>query len=212
MSERLVLKNISVNYGSFPVLRDVNLKVSDGEVVFITGQNGTGKTTLIKTIAGLINSSSGEILRTKKISYVPQNESSDFDFPAKVKEIVLTGTQRPGKLFYSRSDKKSALKSMQILRISNLSNRDIKTLSGGQLKRVFLARALCGEPELLLLDEPCAGLDSESHEFLYEVLRKIRDSGTAIIIVTHAETDLEEISPARVIEISDGEISEANIS
>ena len=206
MQERLILKNIYVKYGDFTVLEEINLIVNPGEVIFITGQNGTGKTTLIKTIAGLINFSSGEIFKTKKLSYVPQNEKADFDFPAKVKEIILTGTQRPGKLFYTRSDKKSALKSMQTLGILNLSNRNIKTLSGGQLKRVFLARALCGEPELLLLDEPCAGLDIESHEFLYEVLRKIRDSGTSIIIVTHAESDLDEIKPAKVINISNGRI------
>ena len=207
MEERLFLKNISVKYGEKTILEDVNLTVKSGEVIFITGQNGTGKTTLIKTIAGLIKANSGEIFRTEKISYVPQSENADLNFPAKVKEIILTGTQRPKKLFYTRSDKKSALKAMQTLRILNLANRELKTLSGGQLKRVFLARALCGDPELLLLDEPCAGLDLESHEFLYEVLRKISNSGTAIIIVTHAESDIDEIKNARVINISNGRIS-----
>lgn len=207
MEERLILRNVSVKYGEMSILEGVNLTVKAGEVIFITGQNGTGKTTLIKTIAGLIKLSSGEIFRTEKISYVPQSENADLNFPAKVKEIILTGTQRPKRLFYTRSDKKSALKAMQTLRILNLANRELKTLSGGQLKRVFLARALCGEPELLLLDEPCAGLDLESHEFLYEVLRKIRDLGTAIIIVTHAESDIDEIKNARVISVSNGRIS-----
>lgn len=206
MNEHLTIKNAVIKYGDNIVINDVSLNVNGGEMIFITGANGSGKSTLIKGMAGLLPLASGELARSKKMSYVPQVEEADRDFPACVKEIVLTGTQGSGRLFYSRRDKEQAALAMRGLNIENLSGRELKTLSGGQLRRVFLARALCGEPDLLLLDEPCAGLDEESHKILFGALKKILAKGCAVIMVTHDNSDLDGITNSRVINISEGKI------
>ena len=209
MTERLKLTNAVIKYSERVIINDLSLSVNAGEMVFITGSNGSGKSTLIKTIAGLLPLYSGKLERTQKISYVPQVEEADRDFPARVNEIVLTGTQRPGNFFYSHKDKELARASMQEMGIYELAGRELKTLSGGQLRRVFIARALCGlgkNPELLLLDEPCAGLDVQAHEILFRALRKILSEGCAILMVTHDDTDINGISGAKVIHIHEGRL------
>lgn len=202
MTERLKLTNAVIKYSERVIIHDFSLSVNSGEMVFITGSNGSGKSTLIKTIAGLLPLSSGTLERTAKISYVPQVEEADRDFPARVNEIVLTGTQRRGKLFYSHEDKELAKRAMLELGIYELASRQLTTLSGGQLRRVFIARAICGLGDLLLLDEPCAGLDVQAHEILFAVLRKILAQGCAVLMVTHDESDIKGIDGARVINIS----------
>ncbi|MBQ7577113.1 MAG: ATP-binding cassette domain-containing protein [Synergistaceae bacterium] len=206
MTERIKLDNVIIKYGDNTAINNISLKADSGEFIFITGANGSGKSTLTRAIAGLIKLDSGKIETLGKISYVPQIEEADRDFPACVKEIVITGTQRPGKIFYSRRDRELAKISMQELFISDLAEREIKTLSGGQLRRVFLARALCGEPDILLLDEPCAGLDADSHEILFSLLRKKISEGCTILMVTHDDSDLAGITNARVIKLSHGRI------
>ena len=206
MTERLNISNAIIKYGDKLIINNLSLKANSGEIIFITGSNGAGKSTLIRAIAGLIPLSSGKIEMNGKISYVPQVEEADRDFPAKVIEIVLTGTQRPNKIFYSRRDKELASLALNELKISDLSKSEINTLSGGQLRRVFIARALCGEPDILLLDEPCAGLDSESHNNLFALLRKKVSEGCLILMVTHDDSDLEGIPEARVITLSHGRI------
>ena len=206
MTERLRLSHAVIKYGDVKALDDVSLSVNAGEFVFITGANGSGKSTLTRGIAGLLPLSSGTITRTRKLGYVPQVEEADRNFPASVWEIVITGTQGTGGLFYSVGSRRRALHAMEELGIRDLAKLEIKTLSGGQMRRVLLARALCGEPELLLLDEPCAGLDFESHELLFSVLRKRVASGCAVIMVTHDASDLEGIHADRVITISHGRI------
>lgn len=206
MTERLRLTHAVIMYGDNVVISDVSISVSSGDMVFITGANGSGKSTLIRGIAGLLPLSSGTVERTGRMSYVPQVEEADRNFPARVREIVLTGRQRPGRLLYSHTDILTAERSMQELGVEALADREIRTLSGGQLRRVFLARALCGEPDLLLLDEPCAGLDAESHEVLFSVLRKIIAEGCAVLMVTHDVSDLEWINASRIITLSEGRI------
>ncbi len=206
MTERLRLTNAIIKYGNIVAIDDVSMSVEAGEFVFITGANGSGKSTLTRGIAGLLPLSSGTLERNGRMSYVPQVEEADKNFPARVSEIVLTGTQGRGGLFYSLNDKRRALQAMDELGILDLSRREIRTLSGGQLRRVFLARALCGEPELLLLDEPCAGLDSQSHELLFTVLKARLAGGCAVIMVTHDSSDLEGITANRVVTLSHGRI------
>ena len=208
MTERLNLAHAVVKYGEVRAINDVSLTVKSGEFVFITGANGSGKSTLTKAIAGLLPLSSGTLTRTKKLSYVPQIEDADRNFPARVSEIVLTGTQSSGRFLYSIADKRRALKAMDELGIRDLAKCEIGSLSGGQLRRVFLARALCGEPELLLLDEPCAGLDAKSHEQLFSVLSRVRAEGCSIIMVTHDVSDLDGINADSVITLEHGRLKE----
>ena len=208
MTERLRLVDAVIKYGDIAAVDGVTLTANAGEMIFITGSNGSGKSTLVKGIAGLIPLSSGTLVRTPRMSYVPQYEDADRDFPARVREIVLTGTQRPGKLFATRSDRERADSAMKELNIYGLSDKEIRTLSGGQLRRVFLARALCGDPELLLLDEPCAGLDVQSHDTLFGILRGLLADGCAVVMVTHDISDIDGIPEGRVIRISHGRISQ----
>lgn len=207
MTERLRLVNAVIKYGDITAVDGVSLTVNAGEMIFITGSNGSGKSTLTKGIAGLLPLYSGTLTRTPRMSYVPQYEDADRDFPARAGEIVLTGTQRPGKLFHTRKDRESAESAMKALNIEGLSGNEIRTLSGGQLRRVFLARAICGNPELLILDEPCAGLDAHSHETLFGILRGLLAVGCAIVMVTHDISDIDGIPEGRVIRISHGKIA-----
>ncbi len=210
MTDRLKLINAVIKYGDIIAVDGVSLSVRAGEFVFITGANGSGKSTLTKGIAGLLPLSSGTITLTGRIGYVPQIEDADRNFPAKVSEIVITGTQGLGGLFYTAHDKHRALHAMNALGISDLAGRGIDMLSGGQMRRVLLARALCGEPELLLLDEPCAGLDAESHALLFSVLKDSVASGCAVVMVTHDASDLEGIRANRVITLSRGKVVNAD--
>lgn len=207
MTERLRLSNAVIKYGDVTAVNGVSMTANEGEMIFITGSNGSGKSTLIKAVAGLLPLSSGSLERTGKMSYVPQYEDADRDFPARAFEIVITGTQRHGKLFYTHDDTERALTAMKELGIYDLADKEIRTLSGGQLRRVFLARAICGNPELLLLDEPCAGLDAQSHEVLFNVIRNILSEGCAVVMVTHDISDIDGISEGRIIKISGGRIS-----
>ena len=129
MTERLRLTHAVIKYGDVPAVNDVSLSAMSGDMIFITGANGSGKSTLTKGIAGLLPLSSGELERTKRMSYVPQFEDADKNFPARVKEIVLTGRQRPGKLFYTREDREHAMNAMRELGIDSLSENEIRTLS-----------------------------------------------------------------------------------
>ena len=207
MTERMRLNHAVIKYGDSTVINDVSVCAKSEEIIFITGSNGSGKSTLTKGIAGLLPLSSGELVRTKRMSYVPQFEEADRNFPARVHEIVLTGRQRPGKLFYTHEVREMAMNAMCELGIDSLADNEIRTLSGGQLRRVFLARAVCGEPELLLLDEPCAGLDAESHEVLFSLLRKLLSKGCAVLMVTHDISDIEWISTGRIIKLKNGRIT-----
>ena len=206
-TERLRLIDAVIKYGDVTAVDGVSISAMSGEMIFITGANGSGKSTLTKGIAGLLPLTSGTIERTPRMSYVPQYEEADRDFPAKAGEIVITGTQRPGKLFYTHEDHERANSAMMELGIQDISGNEIRTLSGGQLRRVFLARAICGKPELLLLDEPCAGLDAKSHEVLFSVLRKMLAGGCAVVMVTHDISDIDGIPEGRIIRISHGRIT-----
>lgn len=206
MTERLKINHAFIKYGDVPVINDISLSAYSGDMIFITGANGSGKSTLTKGIAGLLPLSSGELTRTKRMSYVPQFEEADKNFPARVNEIVITGRQKPGKLFYTHDDRTASINAMSELGIDYLAENEIRTLSGGQLRRVFLARAICGEPELLLLDEPCAGLDAEAHEVLFSLLRRLLSGGCAVLMVTHDISDIEWINTGRIIKLQNGRI------
>ena len=196
--ELLKVENVSIAYDherDFAV-ENVSFSVRAGEYICIVGSNGSGKSTLIKGIAGLIGVSRGSIHRPLPIegyAYLSQNHMIDKDFPATVAEVVLSGTQKQGKRlpFYTRSDRKTAAQVMAMMGIDEFAGRRIGNLSGGQQQRVLLARAFCRDPKLLLLDEPCAGLDPAMTREFYDILDRLnREKHIAVLMVSH---DLEQV-------------------
>ncbi len=192
--KRLECKNLSVGYENKIVLKDLNFSINSGDFLVIVGENGTGKTTLMKTIAKLQKKISGKIdylNHTCTIGYLPQQKAYQKNFPASVKEIVLSGCQSKNKfkLFYNKADKKLALENIKKLGIETLSEKYYNELSGGQQQRVLLARSLCAVDDLLLLDEPTASLDPKASEKLYKVINNLNKDKISIIMISH---DIEE--------------------
>lgn len=191
----LEIKDLSASYDGHEAIKEINLKIKKGDYICLVGENGSGKSTLIKTIIGLHKKDSGDIIKNisdDKISYLAQNNMKDLDFPATAKEIIMTGVQRHKKLpFYTKKDWDLFDKVCNMLEIKNIVNSQIGNLSGGQRQRVMLARSIIREPDLLILDEPCSGLDVNITKELYTILEKLhKENNMTIIMATH---DLEEI-------------------
>jgi len=186
------IKNLSLGYDGNIVLKNINLKIEENAFLCVVGPNGSGKSTLIKGILGLIKPISGTItfnnLKQNFIGYMPQETKVDSNFPASVLEIVLSGTLNKKKmsLFYTKEDKKLAIKNLKILGIENLKNKHFSELSGGQRQKVLLARSLCATSKLLILDEPSNNLDSKSKKNLYDILKNLnKNYNITIIMITH---------------------------
>ncbi|HAF85952.1 MAG TPA: ABC transporter ATP-binding protein [Sphaerochaeta sp.] len=188
----LRFSQVAFSYDMLPVLEDVNFHLHVGEFSALVGPNGSGKTTLLKLILGLEQSQQGEILlfgdQPKKnrsmIGYVPQHITYDPTFPISVVEVVRMG----GVLSTSRNGRaernKAALAALQQVAMEELAQRPYSELSGGQRRRVLVARALVTGPKMLILDEPTANMDAESEKRLFDTLRKYKGK-TTILIVTH---------------------------
>ena len=187
-----------------PVLENVSLEIPAGQSGCIVGPNGGGKSTLLKLMLGLLQPVSGSIKvlggspakSRRKIGYMPQYHQLDASFPASVLEVALMGRITPKTFFcHSKADKKIAMEALDTVGIADLAERSFAGLSGGQRQRVLIARALAGEPELLLLDEPTANIDPGAEEQFYSTLEKLRRQMT-VITVSHdlgfvnRETDL----------------------
>lgn len=186
------IKNLSLGYDGNIVLKNVNLKIEENDFICVVGPNGSGKSTLIKGILGLIKPISGTItfnnLKQNFIGYMPQETKVDSNFPASALEIVLSGTlnKKRMSLFYTKEDKKLAIKNLKILGIENLKNKHFSELSGGQRQKVLLARSLCATSKLLILDEPSNNLDSKSKKNLYDILKNLnKNYNITIIMITH---------------------------
>lgn len=192
------LNDVSVAYQEKIVLEHVTMEIKTGTFMAIIGPNGAGKSTLLKVILGLVKPSFGSVrvfgqstisVRSyrQRIGYVPQLLSMDLKFPINVKDAVIMG--RYGRLGLFRrptsSDKRIAHDMMEKVGITDLMKRPLARLSGGQLQRVLLARALANEPELLLLDEPTSGVDSTTTFSLYELLKELQREKITILLVSH---------------------------
>lgn len=186
-------QNAEFCYDGKTVLSDVSFTVNKGDYLCVVGENGSGKTTLINGLLGLIKLKSGSIvtgdgLTHKMIGYLPQQTPVQKDFPASVYEVVISGClNRHGLLpIYSRREKAIAEKNIQLLEINDIKDKCYHDLSGGQQQRVLLARALCAASEVLLLDEPVAGLDPLVTNSMYEIIYKLnRQYKMTIIMVSH---------------------------
>ena len=184
-------RNLSLAYENHIVVSDLNFDVNAGEYICIVGENGSGKSTLVRALLGLKSPSSGSIrfgdgLSQNTIGYLPQQSSIQRDFPASVREIVLSGCRSSGfSPIYSRRDHSIANENLERLGISDLAGHCYRELSGGQQQRVLLARCLCAARNLILLDEPTAGLDPTVTAEFYHLIAAINRDGMTVIMVSH---------------------------
>lgn len=190
----IALDHVSVRYDGIPALEDVSLVIPRGNQVAVVGPNGAGKSTLFNVIAGLIKPQSGAVQVYGSgpqghicVGYVPQRNRIDWRFPVSVADVVMMG--RIGKIgllrWPRRRDRAAVTDALAQVEMADYAGRQIGELSGGQQQRVFLARALAQEAEILLLDEPLAGLDVPSQEALQRVLARLRAGGITLLIATH---------------------------
>ena len=180
--------------GGPPVLEDVNLEIAAGDFASVIGPNGGGKTTLVKLVVGLLTPTSGRVRifgqppvkARPRIGYMPQHAMMDPRFPVRAIDVVLMGRLGIGRRFgkYNRADRDAAARALDKVDLEKLGTRPFSDLSGGQRQRVLLARALVTDPELLLLDEPAAGLDQKVEQDFFDLLQELNRHLT-IILVTH---------------------------
>jgi zinc transport system ATP-binding protein len=183
-------EGLSLGYEGRIVLKDLSFTLDRGDYFCVVGENGSGKTTLIRGILGLLNPVRGSLIlgiSAREIGYLSQEAAAKDDFPAGVLEIVLSGFLgsmglRP---FYRSGEKREAEERLRQMGAADLKDRCYRELSGGQRRRVLLARALCGSKKLLVLDEPASGLDPLVREDLYALLQKINREGISVVMVTH---------------------------
>ncbi|MBI9102771.1 MAG: ABC transporter ATP-binding protein [Spirochaetales bacterium] len=185
-------KNLSFSYDSRKVLEDVNFTIRAGEMVTVVGPNGGGKSTLLKLILGLIEPTSGSLNVMGRdprdsrsvVGYVPQYAIFDDRFPVTVNEVVLTGRLKKRFGFYGKADRQAAEEAMEQASISDLAGNSFSALSGGQRQRVLIARALAGDPHIILLDEPTANVDAFMSAKFVDLLTDLARKRT-VIFVTH---------------------------
>ncbi|OFV67837.1 MAG: zinc ABC transporter ATP-binding protein [Candidatus Syntrophoarchaeum caldarius] len=206
MTEEIIsIKNVWVYYGKIPVLEDVTLTIKQNDFLGVIGPNGGGKTTLLKVILGLIRPDQGEVKVFGKdpregrrlIGYIPQYTRFDPNFPINVFDVVLMGRYRQIFKGYTQKDREITLDALETVGMDEFKDRQIGKLSGGEIQRVFMARALVREPKLLLLDEPTASIDPEMQKHFYELLADLKNR-MAIVLVTHdisvVSTYIDEIA------------------
>ena len=191
----LAVRNLWAGYDGNPVLEAVNFQVDRGDMVGIIGPNGSGKSTLIKTVLGLIKPLRGGVSvlgidgvpQRHLVGYTPQTELVDWDFPVTVADVALMGRYSRRGLFHrtTKEDREATDASLELVKMFDLRDRLIGELSGGQRRRVLLARAMAHNPELLLLDEPMAGLDATAQHQLLDLLDELRAKGATVVLSTH---------------------------
>jgi len=186
----------TLGYDGAPVLLDVDLTIDEGSFVGIVGPSGAGKTTLLRAIVGGVPRVSGRVSvrgrlvrdgPTAGVGWVPQLETVDWNFPATVREVVLMGnwSGRPWRAWATAAERQAVDRLLDRLGIAGLGRRHIRELSGGQQQRVFLARAMIGEPALLLLDEPTSGVDLKTRDDILHLLADLNREGMTIVLTTH---------------------------
>ena len=194
----LAVEHVSVTYpNGHQAIRDISFTLQGRTVCALVGVNGSGKSTLFNTIMGIIRPQSGcvrvnglpvaQAMRQNGIAYVPQSENIDWHFPILVKDVVMLGRYgHMGMLRRPRAaDREAVAAALERLGIADLAERQIGALSGGQKKRVFLARALAQQSRIILLDEPFTGVDAKTEFAVMELLKNLRDEGYLMLVSTH---------------------------
>lgn len=194
MATIIRLQHITVSYGNITAIRDINLEINHDDFLAITGPNGCGKTTLINVILRLKTPDEGQVNYFKEgkdvaklnIGYLPQYSDIDKNFPISVREVVLSGLKSKYTfgLHYTQFQEELAHEATETMGLCQMTNRTIGTLSGGQLQRVLLARAIVSKPEVIILDEPNTYVDRQFQDDMYRMLHQLNDN-CAIIIVSH---------------------------
>ncbi len=189
------IEKLSVRYGTHTALEDIHFSLASGSFLSIIGPNGAGKSTLLKVILGLTASAQGSVsifgqhpsqVEPQMIGYVPQVKSLDRLFPAKAIELVLTGCKRNWPGIRRAAMREKALTALGNVGAEHLAERQVGKLSGGELQRVYLARALVGKPKLLMLDEPSTGVDVAGETDMYHMLESYQQqSGATIVMISH---------------------------
>lgn len=190
----VALENVTFSYNGDPVIRNATVAIEENEYIWIVGPNGGGKTTLVKLILGLLHPKQGSVrvygvtpeAARPRIGYMPQHARLDPKFPVTVLEVTLMGRLGPGRRFgrYDRSDRNAALQALDQVGLSDFHDRNLAELSGGQQRRLLIARALAAEPDMLLLDEPMANLDVRGETELNRLLQQLSDHLT-VLMVSH---------------------------
>lgn len=192
------LENVTVQWGDKPILNNISFSVCNGDFIAITGPNGGGKTTLLKTILKLISPTSGTVNYFKKliIGYLPQKNMIDSHFPVTLKELIASGL-----LSSKLSDEEKSVRvgeMLKLVKLEEFANNPIGTLSGGQLQRGLLGRAIISDPELIVLDEPLSYIDKHFEADIYEILETLSRKAT-IILVSHEMTTISTMANRHLI-------------
>ena len=203
MKPAINVESVTVDYNGFVAMRDANLVVPHGAVCAFVGTNGAGKSTLFKAIMGFLTPTTGHVLinggdvkkaqKSGYLAYMPQAEEVDWNFPVSVQDVLMMG--RYGYMNILRTprtaDKAAVEQSLERVNMTEFRHRQISELSGGQRKRAFLARALAQDAQIMILDEPFAGIDAKTEEAMIQLLRELRDEGRTIVICTHDLASVE---------------------
>jgi len=214
----LVAHDVSVSLGGRPIVRLVDLRVAPGEFVTVLGTNGSGKSTLIRGCLGLVPLASGtvELFGTPvgslrqwwRVGYVPQRPTATSGVPATVREVVATGVLARRRLlgWPSFADRHAVAAAIEQVQLTDRTGASVAQLSGGQQQRVMIARALVGGPELLVLDEPTAGVDAASQTVLAQTLGELVARGVAVLLVAHELGPLASLVDRAVV-LRDGRVA-----
>ena len=207
----IAVEHLSVVLGTSRILHDVSLTVHSGEFVALLGTNGSGKSTLMRTLVGVLPPADGtarifgaDVTRRaavdwERVGYVPQRSTATAGVPATVTEVVTAGLLSQRRLRLGRDTGKRATAALERVGMAHVARRSIGSLSGGQQQRVLIARALAREPELLLLDEPLAGVDSENQSAFATTMASLRDEGLTVLVVLHETGPLAPLLSRAVV-------------
>jgi zinc transport system ATP-binding protein len=218
MSPVIEVSRGGVTLSGRPILRDVDLSIEAGEVVALLGANGSGKSTLVKAVLGLLPMSTGEVRlfgrpleefdAWQRLGYVPQRSTITQGVPATVREVVAAGRlarRRPFRL-PGAEDRRAVREALDAVGLADRAGQQVSTLSGGQQQRVLMARTLAGAPELLVLDEPNAGVDLVSQEAIAATLADRARAGSTIVVVLHELGPFEPLI-GRTVALREGRIT-----
>lgn len=211
------LDNVTAGYDGRPQIKNITMEVSAGDFIIVTGANGSGKTTLMRVLLGLIKPMEGKITCHSngkqstdgiRFGYLPQYNAIDRDFPIDVYNTVLSGLNGTKSIFsrITSTDRMAVEQALQRLNITSLAHRSIRELSGGQLQRVLMARAIVSQPEALILDEPTTYIDDQSWQLIGDIIDELKHN-CAIIMVSHDNEFVRKMSPTRILSMKNGMIT-----